>query len=62
MALIRKLFWCAVFLISTLSFIVLFEHGPAQFGTNLGKQVEEIRKLVIEQIHPEKKKKPDGGA
>jgi len=55
MALIRKLFWIAIFLISTLSFVVLFEHGPSDFGANLTKQVTEFRKIVEYQIHPPKK-------
>jgi hypothetical protein len=55
MALIRKLFWIAVFLLSTLCFIVLFEHGTEKFSENLGKQIQEFRKMVNEQIQPPKK-------
>ena len=58
MALFRKIFWVVVFMIATLSFIVLFEHGPEKFGANLGKQIEEIRKFVDEQMHPKKEQKP----
>lgn len=56
MALLRKLFWIATFLISTLCFVVLFEHGPDNFSANLRKQVQEFAKFVDGQIHPEKKK------
>ncbi len=55
MALIRKLFWVVVFVISTLSFIVLFEHGPDKFSTNLRKQIDEFRAMVTEQMQPPKK-------
>ncbi len=46
MALLRKLFWVAVFLASTLGFVVLFEHGPDRFVENFGKQAEEFRQFV----------------
>jgi hypothetical protein len=50
MALLRKLFWLAVYVISTLSFVVLFENGTANFSKNLGKQVGEVKKFVSGQI------------
>ncbi len=46
MALLRKLFWVAVFVASTLSFLVLFENGPKDFSKNFMGQVTELRKLV----------------
>ena len=55
MALFRKIFWLAVFLISTLFFVVLFENGPEQFSKNFSKRVDELRKFVDEQVHPPKK-------
>lgn len=58
MALIRKLFWVVVFVISTLCFIVLFEHGPENFSANFSKQFAEFRKMVDEQIHPPKNAEP----
>ncbi len=57
MALLRKLFWVAIFLISTLSFVVLFEHGPDKFTENLGKQVEDFYKFAEELLTPPKTEK-----
>lgn len=54
MALLRKLFWVAIFLISTLSFIVLFEHGTHDFVPHLQKQIEELSKAAKDQISPPK--------
>ncbi len=34
MALLRKLFWLALFLAATFSFVVLFEHGHTDFVKN----------------------------
>ena len=55
MALVRKLFWLAVYLASTLAFVVLFENGTADFSKNLGKQVEEFQKFVTTQMSPKAK-------
>ena len=55
MALIRQLFWFAVFLISTLSFVVLFENGTTNFGTNVVEKVKEVQKFANDQINPPKK-------
>ena len=58
MALLRNIFWLAVFVISTLAFVVLFEKGPDNFVPNLQKQTEELVKAVKEQIgavKPDKK-------
>ena len=54
MALIRQLFWFLVFVVSTLSFVVLFEHGPDNFGANFTKQVEALRTFVVEQTQTKK--------
>lgn len=54
MALLRKLFWLAVFILSTLCFVVLFEHGPEKFQQNLTNQITEFRNFVDQQMHPKK--------
>lgn len=54
MALIRKLFWTAVFLAATFAFTVIFEHGPANFSENAKKEIETLQKLVG--AKPEKRK------
>ena len=58
MALLRKLFWVAIFLISTLSCVVLFENGTNNFVPNLQKQIEVFSKAVKDQISPPKTDKP----
>jgi hypothetical protein len=46
MALIRTLFWTAIFLAATFAFTVLFEHGPTNFSENAKKEVEILQKMV----------------
>jgi len=58
MAVLRKLFWFAVFLLATLSFVVLFEKGPDHFLPNLQKQAEEVVQAVKDQVAPAKPDKP----
>jgi len=43
MALIRSLFWFALFVASTFCFIVIFEHGFSNFGENSKKEVESLK-------------------
>lgn len=38
MALIRSLFWFAIFLVSTFAFTVIFEHGIVDFSVNADKE------------------------
>ena len=52
MALIRNIFWLAVFVISTLCFVVLFEKGTYNFVPNVQTQVGEFAKAVQEQLVP----------
>ncbi|MEI8233623.1 MAG: hypothetical protein WCH57_02935 [Verrucomicrobiota bacterium] len=54
MALFRKIFWLAVFVFSTLCFVVLFEKGPDHFVANLRKQIETVTRFVQDQIKPAK--------
>jgi hypothetical protein len=56
MALIRKIFWLALFLFSTLCFVVLFEKGPDHFVSNFQKQVETLTKAVQDQMKSGKSK------
>ena len=58
MALLRKLFWLGVYLVSTLSFIVLFEKGTTDFSGNLVKQVEEFQQFVTKQLSSGKPSQP----
>jgi hypothetical protein len=45
MALIRNLFWIAIFLASTFAFTVLFEHGPTNFVQNAKKEADILRQM-----------------
>lgn len=40
MALIRSLFWLAIFLASTFAFTVIFEHGVSNFSANAEKELK----------------------
>ena len=46
MALIRNLFWTAIFLASTFAFTVLFEHGPTDFVQNAKKEADVLKAMV----------------
>jgi hypothetical protein len=43
MNLIRTAFWIALFVASTFCFIVLFEYGFADFGSNARKEVQSLK-------------------
>lgn len=54
MTLLRKLFWLALFLVFTLGFVTLFDHGyvtTQQFTTDAKSEVNDLVKLW----HPAKK-------
>lgn len=44
-ALIRKLFWFALFVAFTFGFIVLFEHGTDNFGKNAQVEFHDLQKF-----------------
>lgn len=50
MALIRFIFWTALFLLSTLAFTVLFEHGTANYGKSWKEEVTTIRAMFQKDI------------
>ena len=58
MALLRKIFWLAIFVVATLCFVVLFEKGTSNFVPNIQKQALEFSQTVKEQIVPQKTAKP----
>jgi hypothetical protein len=45
-ALIRKLFWFAVFLLATFCFIVLFEHGTTNFSQNARTEFSDLKAML----------------
>ena len=46
MALLRSIFWFALFVASTFCFIVIFEHGFTNFGDNAQKEFESVKTMV----------------
>jgi hypothetical protein len=46
MALIRSLFWFALFLAATFGFTVLFEHGTTDYFANAKKEKEYLMKMA----------------
>jgi hypothetical protein len=46
MALIRTLFWTAIFLGATFAFTVLFEHGPTNFSENAKKEADVLKTMA----------------
>lgn len=46
MALIRSIFWFALFVASTFCFIVVFEHGFTNFGGNAQKEFESVKTMI----------------
>lgn len=50
MALLRKIFWLAVFLFSTLCFVVLFEKGTDHYLDNLQKRLGDAVEFVQKQV------------
>lgn len=46
MALIRSLFWFALFIVAAFAFTVLFEHGTANYFDNARKEFDYLSKMV----------------
>ncbi len=59
MALIRTLFWTAIFLGATFFFTVIFEHGPTNLAENAKKEADALRAMVGQKV--EKKKDNSDG-
>lgn len=62
MALLRSLFWIALFLFFTFCFIVFFEYGSRDFTTGFKKEYLRIKSFVVAQTTkttaPPAEKKP----
>jgi hypothetical protein len=50
MALLRKIFWLALFAASTFGFLVLFDHGTVNYVENAKADFQKFRKMVSSQI------------
>jgi hypothetical protein len=49
MALLRTIFWIALFLFFTFSFVVLFEYGTSGFVPGFQKEFERVKTFVTNQ-------------
>jgi len=61
MALLRTIFWVALFLFFTFSFVVLFEYGTSDFVPGFKKEFERLKTFVTSQTSKQPadtKKKP----
>jgi hypothetical protein len=47
MALLRGLFWLALFLVLTFCFVVLFEYGPRDFANGAQKEYARVKSFVV---------------
>jgi hypothetical protein len=56
MALVRGLFWFALFVFFTFCFVVLFEYGTADFANGFQKEFARVKSFVVKQT--EKVEKP----
>ena len=56
MALLRGLFWFALFVFFTFCFVVLFEYGTADFANGFQQEFTRLKTFVIQQT--EKQPKP----
>jgi hypothetical protein len=49
MALLRTIFWVALFLFFTFSFVVLFEYGTSEFVPGFKKEFSRLKTFVTDQ-------------
>lgn len=57
MALLRGLFWIALFVFFTFCFVVLFEYGTADFANGFQKEFARVKAFVSQQIEGQRKPK-----
>jgi hypothetical protein len=50
MAIIRSLFWFAIFIAATFGFTVVFEHGFSNFPDNARKEYEVLKKMFAGKV------------
>jgi len=56
---IRKIFWVALFIVFTLCWQTLFEHGYKDFGTNIKTEIEWFKSLRTAKLEKAKDGKYD---
>ena len=59
MALVRGLFWFALFIVLTFCFVVLFEYGPRDFANGAQKEYARIKSFVVKRTEEMGKSKRD---
>jgi hypothetical protein len=47
MALLRGIFWLALFVVLTFCFVVLFEYGPRDFANGAQKEYARVKTFVV---------------
>jgi len=57
MALLRGLFWLALFVFFTFCFIVLFEYGTHDFTNGFQKEAARVKAFVVKQTSKAEKPK-----
>ena len=57
MALLRSLFWLALFVFFTFSFVVLFEYGTHDFVSGFQTEFEKVKTFAKESAKPAAKPK-----
>jgi CBS domain containing-hemolysin-like protein len=50
MALLRGLFWFALFIVLAFCFVVLFEYGPHNFAAGFHKEVAHVKSFVVKHV------------
>jgi hypothetical protein len=61
MSLIRGLFWLALFIFFTFSFVVLFEYGTHDFTNGFKQEGERVKNFVVDMVS-KPKASPSPGA
>jgi hypothetical protein len=59
MALLRGLFWVALFLALTFCFVVLFDYGPRDFVSGAQKEYARVKSFVVKRTEETGEKKKD---
>ncbi|MGC2626398.1 MAG: hypothetical protein WA269_06130 [Candidatus Udaeobacter sp.] len=59
MALLRGLFWFALFLVLTFCFVVLFEYGPGDFASGAEKEYARVKSFVLKRTEETRENKKE---
>ena len=57
MALLRGIFWIALFIFFTFCFVVLFEYGTSGFTAGFQKEFNRVKTFVMKQVGTAEKPK-----